>query len=53
MLKKLIFGAGAAYLARRFMGGRSSSMQPGYSRSGLGRGGWFGGSRWGRRGDDW
>lgn len=27
MLKKLLFGAGAAYLARKFMGGRSRSSR--------------------------
>ena len=53
MLRKLLFGAGMAYVARRFMGGRSRSMAPGYSRTGLDGGGLFGGSRWGRRGDDW
>jgi hypothetical protein len=41
MLRKLIMGAGMAYLARRMMGGRRSN--PGFSRTGLGRG-------WGRRG---
>ena len=47
MLRKLIMGAGMAYMARRFMGGRSRSMASGNSR-GMG-GGMFGGSRWGRR----
>ena len=44
MLKKLIFGAGAAYLVRKFMGGRSRSSND-YSRNGRG----FGDSRTGRR----
>ncbi len=52
MLRRLIMGAGMAYMARRFMGGRSRSMSPGYSRTGMG-GGLFGGSRWGRRGSGW
>lgn len=39
MLKKLLFGAGLAYLARRFMGARRD-----YSTDAVG------GSRWGRRG---
>ena len=43
MLKKLLFGAGAAYMARKFMGGRSRSSRE-YSR-GMG----IGGSRIGRR----
>jgi len=43
MLKRILMGAGMAYMARRFMGGRRN-MTPGYSRSG------FGGSRWGRGG---
>jgi hypothetical protein len=51
MLRKLMFGAGMAYMARRLMGGRSRSMTPGYSRSGVG--GLLGGSRWGRRGAGW
>ena len=51
MLKKLIFGAGMAYAARKFMGGRSRETSPGYSRGGLG--GLFGGSRGGRRSGDW
>ena len=51
MLKRLIFGAGMAYMARRFMGGRSRSTSPGYSRGGMG--GLFGGSRMGRRGSGW
>lgn len=49
MLKKLLFGAGAAYLARKFMGGSRRSMASGNSRSGLG----MGGSRWGRRSTGW
>ena len=53
MLRKLLMGAGMAYLTRRFMGGRSRSMGPGYSRSGLGGGGLFGGSRFGRRDGGW
>ena len=40
MLKKLLFGAGLAYLARRFMGGGRGM---GYARTSPG-------SRWGRRG---
>ncbi len=40
MLRRLIMGAGMAYLARRFMGG-GRRMSPGLSRSGTG---------WGRRG---
>ncbi len=44
MLKRLIFGAGAAYLARKFMGGRSRSFGES-SRSGMG----LGDSRMGRR----
>lgn len=43
MLRKLIMGAGMAYLARRFMGGRRTG--PGYSRTGMGIG-----RGWGRRG---
>ena len=35
MLRKLLFGAGAAYMARKFMGGRSSSSRE-YSRGGFG-----------------
>jgi hypothetical protein len=40
MLKKILMGAGMAYLARRFMGGRRTSA--GYSNRGtdLGRHGW-------------
>ena len=53
MLRKLLFGAGMAYMARRFMGGRSRSIEPGYSRTGFGGGGLLGGSRWGRRGAGW
>lgn len=53
MLKKLLFGAGMAYVARKFMGGRRETA-PGYSRSGGGGlGGLFGGSRSGRRGSGW
>ena len=44
MLKKLLFGAGAAYMARKFMGGRSRSSRE-FSRSGRG----FGDSRMGGR----
>lgn len=44
MLKKLLFGAGAAYLARKFIGGRSRSSRE-YSRGGVG----FDDSRIGRR----
>lgn len=43
MLKKLLLGAGAAYLARKFIGGRSRTGD--YSRTGAG----LGESRWGRR----
>lgn len=42
MLRRMIFGAGMAYLARRFMGG-GRGMSPGYSRFGRG----------GRRGFGW
>jgi len=35
MLKKLLFGAGAAYLARKFIGERSRSSRD-YSRGGVG-----------------
>lgn len=51
MLKKLIMGAGMAYMARKFMGGRSRSRSSGFSREG--GGGLFGGSRWGRRSSGW
>jgi hypothetical protein len=51
MLRKLIVGAGMAYMARRFMGGGSRSMAPGMTRGGMG-GGLFGGFR-GRRGAGW
>ena len=51
MLRKMLMGAGMAYAARRFMGGRSRSMSPGYSRGGLGS--LFGGSRFGRRDRSW
>jgi hypothetical protein len=37
MFRKLIMGAGMAYMARRFMGGRRSMATP-YPRSGLGLG---------------
>jgi len=50
MLRRLIMGAGMAYMANRFMGRGRRSMSPGYSRTGMGGGGLFGGSRWGRRG---
>jgi len=50
MLKKLLFGAGAAYLARKFIGGRRS-LRSVDARRGFGTG--FGGSRWGRRGMSW
>ena len=43
MLRKLIMGAGMAYMARRFMGGRRT-MAPGTTRGGFGfgrRGGGF------------
>ena len=50
MLKKLIMGAGMAYMARKFMGGRSRSMASG-RRGGLG--GLFGGSRMSRRSSGW
>jgi hypothetical protein len=43
MLRRILMGAGMAYLTRRLMGGRRG-MSPGYSRSGMG------GSRWGRGG---
>ena len=41
MLRKLLFGAGMAYMARRFMGGRRG-MATAYPRSGFGFGrrGW-------------
>lgn len=45
MLKKLLFGAGMAYLARKFIGGRNRSSE--YSRNGIG----ISESRWGRRGN--
>lgn len=46
MFKRLLFGAGAAYLARKFMGGRSRSTGRNYSRrSRGGLGGMLGGSR--------
>lgn len=50
MLKKLLFGAGMAYLARKFIGGRRG-MRSDYAHSGKGFG--LGGSRWGRRGMNW
>jgi hypothetical protein len=43
MLKKILMGAGMAYLARKFMGGRRTSADypnRGPSRFGLGRRGW-------------
>ena len=43
MLRRILMGAGMAYLARRMMGGRRS-MRPGFGRMGMG------GSRWGRSG---
>lgn len=49
MLKKLLFGAGAAYLARKYIGGRGNRGD--YGRDGGSRS-WFGGSRSGRRGLD-
>ena len=50
MLKKLLFGAGMAYMARKFLGGRRSSRD--YARQGSVFG--TGGSRWGsRRGMGW
>lgn len=39
MLRKLIFGAGMAYMARRFFGGRRS-MATSSPRTGFGRRGW-------------
>lgn len=48
MLKKLLFGAGMAYMARKFMGGRGRRD---YDRRSTG-GGLFGGSRT-RRGMSW
>lgn len=50
MLKKLLFGAGLAYLAKKFIGGRRSAHSD-YDRSGTGFG--LGGSRWGRGGMSW
>jgi hypothetical protein len=44
MLRRLIMGAGMAYMARRFMGGGRRGMAPGMSRGGFGfgrRGGGF------------
>ncbi len=46
MLKKIIFAAGISYLFRKFTGGRRTA--PATSRGGL-----FGGSRSGRRGNAW
>jgi hypothetical protein len=43
MLRRILMGAGMAYMARRFMGSRRG-MTPGLSRGGMG------GSRWGRSG---
>lgn len=50
MLRKLLFGAGAAYLARKFIGGRRG-MRGDALRPAGGTG--LGGSRWGRRGTGW
>lgn len=47
MLKRLLFGAGAAYLASKFMGGRRDRR---HERSGGGLPFGLGGSRWSRRG---
>ena len=49
MLKKLLFGAGMAYMARKFMGGRRRPMATANSGAGLG----MGGSRWGGRRSGW
>jgi hypothetical protein len=40
MLKKILMGAGMAYLARRFMGGRRTSAGYPNRGTGLGRRGW-------------
>ena len=48
MIKKLLVGAGMAWLARKFMGGNRRSSD--YDRRG---GGFFGGSRTSRRGAGW
>ena len=48
MLRKLLFGAGAAYLARRFMGGRRDSRM-GSARPTGGMPFGLGGSRFSRR----
>ena len=50
MLKRLLFGAGAAYLARKFMGGNRRSSRD-YDRRG--GGGLFGSFRNSRRGTSW
>ena len=44
MLKRILMGAGMAYLARKFMGGRRTGA---YNNGGLGG---FGGRGFGRRG---
>jgi hypothetical protein len=44
MLKRLLFGAGMAYMANKFMRGRRG-MRSDYDRSGVG----MGDGRWGRR----
>lgn len=44
MLKKLLFGAGMAYLGRKYMGG-NRRYDRGHSRSRGGLGSLFGGSR--------
>ena len=49
MIKKLLVGAGMAWLARKFMGGGRRSSD--YDRRG--GGGLFGGSRTSRRGAGW
>ena len=40
MLKRILMGAGMAYLARRFMGGRRSMSPSPMSTRGWGRRGW-------------
>jgi hypothetical protein len=45
MIKKLLFGAGAAYLASKFMGGRDKDR----AYDDRGNRSWFGGSRSNRR----
>ena len=42
MIRKILMGAGMAYLARRLMGGRTNGLSRGTS--GIGRRGW--GGRW-------